>query len=162
VEPDLELDPIQPPTPILPRLIAVHLLSLVAFVIGAWAIPFPYVFAVIVFTIAVAPLVCAGCAVYLTRLWWSDPMRPRSELFAFLAYGAWVIAVGLAIVAIPGWVRIGQQFLGWAPMGNELVTELLGFSFVLIISVPVMKAALFAGMNRRDPDRRRPPMRGGE
>jgi hypothetical protein len=100
--------------------------------------------------------------VYLTRLWWSDPMRPRSELFAFLAYGAWVIAVGLAIVAIPGWVRIGQQFLGWAPMGNELVTELLGFSFVLIISVPVMKAALFAGMNRRDPDRRRPPMRGGE
>jgi hypothetical protein len=65
--------------------------------------------------------------------------------------------VGLAIVAIPGWVRIGQQFLGWAPMGNELVTELLGFSFVLIISVPVMKAALFAGMNRRDPDRR-PPM----
>jgi hypothetical protein len=95
VEPDLDLDPIQPPTPILPRLIAVHLISLVAFVIGAWAIPFPYVFAVIVFTIAVAPLVCAGCAVYLTRLWWSDPMRPRSELFAFLAYGAWVIAVGL-------------------------------------------------------------------
>jgi hypothetical protein len=160
VEP--ELDPIQPPTPILPRLIGIHLLSVVAFILGAWAIPFPYVFAVIVFTIAIAPAICVVCAVYLTYLWWSDPERPRSELFAFLAYGAWVIAFGLAIVAIPGWVRIGQQFLGWAPMGNELVTELLGLSFVLMISVPTMKAALFYGMNRRYPDRRRPPMRGGE
>jgi hypothetical protein len=160
VEP--ELDPIQPPKPLLPRLIGIHLLSVAGFILGAWAIPFPYVFGFIVLTIAIAPLICVVAAVYLTYLWWSDPERPRSELFAFLAYGAWVIAVGLAIVAVPGWVRIGQQFLGWAPMSNEAVTEFLGLSFVLMISVPTMKAVLFYGMNRRDPDRRRPPMRGGE
>jgi hypothetical protein len=166
VEPDLDLDlelePIQPPTPLLPRFIAIHILSIVVFIVGAATIPFPYVFGFIIVVITIAPVACAICATYLTYLWWSDPVRPRSELFAFLAYGAWVITVGMGVVSIPGWVRVGQQFLGWAPLVNELVIELLGFSFILIASVPLMKAGLFAGMNRRDPDRRRPPMRGGE
>lgn len=157
-----ELDPIQPPEPILPRLIGIHLLSIVAFILAAWAVPFPYIFAVIVVVISFSPVVSGVSAAYLTYLWWTDPERPRSELFAFLAYGSWLITIGLAVVAIPGWVRIGQQFLGWSPLSNELVTELLGFSFVLMISVPTMKAVLFYGMNRRYPDKRRPPMRGGE
>lgn len=162
MEPDLELDPIQPPTPLLPRFIGIHLLSMAAFILGAWAIPFPYVFGFIILVIAVAPVACGICASYLTYLWWTDETRPRSELFAFLAYGAWVITVGMGVVAIPGWVRVGQQFLGWSPLVNELVIELLGFSFILIASVPLMKAGLFAGINRRNPKNHRPPVRKGD
>jgi hypothetical protein len=157
-----DLQPIRPGPPILPRLIAVHILTMVGFVLFATIAPFPVVFGVILVAIIGVPVGCAVATTYLVVLYLNDPARPRSELFAFLAYGGIVITLGLGLVALVALFRVASEFLHTPLLSNELTTTLVGLGLLLCAAVPIMKGALFYGINRRDPSNPRPPMRGGE
>jgi hypothetical protein len=148
--------------PILPRLIVGHL-GVMAVILGVnVVVPYKVSILIDIVLMTALPVLTAMATGYLIRLYRADTARPRSELFAFLAYGSLVITVAMSLVAVLAVVRVLHDVYGVPFFPTEATTTILVVALELAGSVPIMKAILFRNFNRdRAENDQIPPMRDG-